>query len=103
MARSERGSSLYQDTPLQCHFEVVLLGKQTHRTIPLWEALALLAVLKQSSLSIDVRSGPSPPVLSTIMSSSQHRWCRNRSTISFNMSGATEGGRSTVCTVPWQS
>jgi hypothetical protein len=103
MARNDRDSGLYQSTPLQRHFEAAFPGMAGLYRQPLHmlEPLTLLTVLKQS-LSIDVRSGPSPPAEDTIMSSSRRRRDRKSSTMWFKTSGGTECGRSTVRTVPWQ-
>jgi hypothetical protein len=63
--------------------------------------MLLLTVLKQA-LSIEFRSGPLPFAKLTIMSSSRRRRDRNSSTMWFKIPGGSEGGRSTVRTVPWQ-
>lgn len=101
MARSDRGSGLYQSTPLQDHFEGPGMVARSHR-VPFCTTgpLTLLSVLKQS-LSMDDRLGL-PSGEFTIMSSSRRRRDRNSSTMWFKIFGGTESGRSTVRTVPWQ-
>jgi hypothetical protein len=101
MARSDRGSGIYQSTPLQDHFAAPGMVGAIH-WVPfcMMELLTLLAVLKQS-LSIDDRPGLSS-AKSTIMLSSRRRRDRNSSTMWFKIFGGTESGRSTVRTVPWQ-